>query len=73
MDRRTFLVSAGAGAAGSALGVRSGRAQTGSSNPASGPKPNILFILVDELRYPSVFPSGISSVDRAVREYLTAQ
>jgi arylsulfatase A-like enzyme len=70
MDRRTFLVSAGAGAAGSALGVRSGRAQTGSSNPASGPKPNILFILVDELRYPSVFPSGVSSVDQFLASFM---
>jgi arylsulfatase A-like enzyme len=70
MDRRTFLVSTGAGAAGSALGVRSGRAQTGSFNPASGPKPNILFILVDELRYPSVFPSGVSSVDQFLASFM---
>ena len=64
MDRRTFRVSAGAGAAGSALGVRSVRAQTGSFGPAPGPKPNSLFVLVDELRYPSVFPSSASSVDQ---------
>src|SRR3984957_4478211 len=70
MDRRAFLVSAGAGAAGGALGVRSGRAQTGSSGSAPGPKPNILFILVDELRYPSVFPSGVSSVDQFLATFM---
>ena len=70
MDRRAFLVSAGAGAAGGALGVRSGRAQTVSSGPAPGPKPNILFILVDELRYPSVFPSGVSSVDQFLTTFM---
>jgi hypothetical protein len=51
-------------AAGSALGVRSVRAQTGSFGPAPGPKPNSLFVLVDELRYPSVFSSSASSVDQ---------
>lgn len=36
------------------------RAQTNSGPEAvPGPKPNILFILVDELRYPTVFPDGI--------------
>ena len=27
--------------------------------PVSGPQPNILIILVDQLRYPSVFPAGV--------------
>ena len=60
MKRREFLKStavvAGAGMA-SRLGFAKGTTE-------SGPQPNILFILVDELRWPSVFPEGIDSPEQ---------
>jgi arylsulfatase A-like enzyme len=56
MDRRQFLSSslalAGALAGGSLVGRRS----------AAATPPNILFIHVDEMRFPTVFPSGINDV-----------
>jgi arylsulfatase A-like enzyme len=57
MRRRTFLQSAGAVTALTGLAHAKDRNGPG---PVPGPKPNILFILVDELRYPSVFPKQIS-------------
>jgi hypothetical protein len=66
MKRREFLKSTAAVTGGSLLinlGINRvlGEAQTEDTKP--GKKPNILFILVDELRYPSVFPRGVHNVD----------
>ena len=36
------------------------QAKGSGQTPVSGPQPNILFIIVDELRYPTVFPNGIT-------------
>jgi arylsulfatase A-like enzyme len=36
----------------------------------SGPQPNILFILVDELRWPSVFPVGINSPEEYFERFM---
>jgi uncharacterized sulfatase len=33
-------------------------------------RPNLLFILVDELRYPSVFPKGVSDVDGFLARFM---
>ena len=61
MKRRDFLKStAAAGAGGILTGLRGFAAQSGAG-PVVGPKPNILFILVDELRYPTVFPGDIQT------------
>ena len=73
MDRRDFLKSAGITAAGGVLAgtglpVQPSLAQ--SVTPVSGPQPNILFILVDELRFPSVFPSGVTSVDEFLARFM---
>ncbi len=58
MNRRDFLKSTAAVTGGGMLtGLRKATAQ--SDNPVPGPQPNILFILVDELRYPTVFPGHI--------------
>jgi arylsulfatase A-like enzyme len=55
MKRRDFLKST-AVVAGASVATRLGFGQ----NPVEpGAKPNILFILVDELRWPSVFPLGV--------------
>jgi arylsulfatase A-like enzyme len=47
-------------------------APSDSTSAKSGdiPKPNILFIKVDELRFPSMFPAGISRGKAAVPEFL---
>lgn len=67
MNRRTFLQSAGAVTALTGLARAKGKSV---SDPVSGPKPNILFILVDELRYPSAFPKDISSAGEFLRCFM---
>src|SRR4030095_10800370 len=66
MDRRSFLknvaTTGGALAAGGLLGSQS-KAQ-------GGPPPNILFILVDELRFPRVFPKGINAAGEFLRRFM---
>jgi uncharacterized sulfatase len=57
MDRRSFLKAA---AAVPAAGLADGLVQQSEAEAAT-PKPNILFVMVDELRFPSVFPKGINS------------
>ena len=37
---------------------------------APGPKPNILFVLVDEMRFPSVFPAGIKTAGDFLKTYM---
>ncbi len=68
MDRRTFVKGAAAASAASfAFGpgvfdggrARAQNAQAGGSS--QGARPNILVIKVDELRFPSVFPPGITN------------
>jgi len=44
--------------------------QNAGGTPVPGPKPNILFILVDELRYPAVFPDGIPTPDRFLARFM---
>jgi arylsulfatase A-like enzyme len=65
MKRRDFIKSSavltGASLVNS-LGIGKLSAQTNDRNAVGGSKPNILFILVDELRYPSVFPKGVKNV-----------
>ena len=70
MDRRTFLKNATAtGAAFAAAGLLGNQ-----SSAQAGPPPNILFILVDELRYwriPGVpFPDGIHTVDKFLSTFM---
>jgi hypothetical protein len=66
MERRDFLRTAGLAATGALAGSAGARAE----DPASGPPPNILFILVDELRFPSVFPAGITDVDGFLARFM---
>jgi len=74
MKRRDFLKSTAAfsGAIFSGLPLNSGQS-SGSSAPVPGPKPNILFILVDELRYPtkeSGFPDGVNSAGDFLNKFM---
>lgn len=75
MDRREFLKDAAAGASLAAtglLGSKSNPSQAAAHDDgaAKGPQPNILFILVDELRYPRVFPKGIHNAGDFFREFM---
>src|SRR5581483_6735307 len=67
MKRRDFLKSTAAVSSGLLTRLDKATAQSG---PVAGPKPNILFILVDELRYPSVFPKDILSVGEFLRCFM---
>lgn len=61
MKRRDFLKAAGA-ACGTGLlsGSGAGKLLAQDTKQVAGKQPNMLFLLVDELRYPSVFPTGIA-------------
>jgi arylsulfatase A-like enzyme len=66
MDRRTFLKKVGAtGGALATAGLLGNQ-----SKAQGGPPPNILFIIVDELRYWRVFPKGINDVGEFLREFM---
>jgi arylsulfatase A-like enzyme len=66
MKRRDFLKSTAA-VAGASMASRLGFAKRATE---SGPQPNILFILVDELRWPSVFPVGIHSPEQYFKRFM---
>ena len=66
MDRRTFLKKVGA-----TSGALATAGLLGNQSKAQvGPPPNILFIIVDELRYWRVFPKGINDVAEFLREFM---
>src|SRR5262249_24252386 len=68
MNRRDFLKSTATITGGVFSGLHKATAQ--SPGPVSGPPPNILFILVDELRYPTVFPNQIKTPDQFLQAYM---
>jgi arylsulfatase A-like enzyme len=74
MERRDFLKSVGIAATGALAGAgaspRPGLALDAGHDPVPGPQPNILFILVDELRFPSVFPAGVNNVDTFLARFM---
>lgn len=74
MKRRDFLKAAGA-ACGStmlpAVGANTLSAQLPESASAvAGQRPNIVFILVDELRYPTFFPRGIKDPESFLKTFM---
>ncbi|MDO9710135.1 sulfatase-like hydrolase/transferase [Paracraurococcus lichenis] len=72
MDRRKFLKSAGVAAGGAlaAEGLAPHPAAATEGGPVPGPQPNILFILVDELRYPCVFPEGVTDAGQFLARFM---
>ncbi|MDO9711083.1 sulfatase-like hydrolase/transferase [Paracraurococcus lichenis] len=72
MERRNFLKSAGMAAAAGALAGKEGIAGSGDAppGPVPGPQPNILFILVDEMRFPSVFPEGVTDAGGFLQKFM---
>ncbi len=74
MKRRDFLASTAAFSGGifSGLHLKGGQSSSGP-DAVSGPKPNILFILVDELRYPtkeSGFPDGVNDAAGFLNKFM---
>ena len=74
LTRRKFIGGAAAVAAGAAIGGTAIKwaSSNSSSNSSSSPsgQPNILLILVDEMRFPKVFPAGISTPDDFIRTFM---
>ena len=70
MDRREFLQRTGAVAASgmlASLGIFD-KAAAAAAQP--GKRPNIVFILVDEMRFPTAFPAGISTPEQYLQRYM---
>jgi arylsulfatase A-like enzyme len=73
MKRRDFIKSTTAVLAGASLsrGFSKPAALTaGGGTDVLGPQPNILFILVDELRYPTVFPGDIKTPGEFLKNFM---
>ena len=71
MKRRDFLKSTAAVSGSALTGLASADAQsTDSRGSAQGRQPNILFILVDELSYPTVFPGDIKTPGEFLATYM---
>ncbi|WP_263367271.1 sulfatase-like hydrolase/transferase [Edaphobacter bradus] len=66
MKRRDFLKTTAA-VAGASVASRLGFAKN-TTEP--GPQPNILFILVDELRWPTVFPMGVNDAENYFKRFM---
>jgi uncharacterized sulfatase len=70
MDRRDFLKGSGAVLAGGML-ADLGLFETAASAAAKPDRrPNIVFILCDEMRFPTVFPTGISGPEQFLRRFM---
>jgi uncharacterized sulfatase len=67
MKRRGFLKTTTAAVAGATVASRLGFAKNATE---PGAQPNILFILVDELRWPSVFPKGAHNVESYFKKFM---
>jgi arylsulfatase A-like enzyme len=69
--RRAFIASGAAAAAGAALaGPASATQAVSRSRRARAGAPNILVILVDEMRFPQTFPAGISTPEEFLAAYM---
>jgi arylsulfatase A-like enzyme len=66
MKRRDFLKTTAA-VAGASVATRLGFSK---SITEPGTKPNVIFILVDELRWPSVFPIGVNGAEEYFKRFM---
>ena len=68
ISRRNMLKSSAALAATVAIpGCGGGGSSSGSS---SSNKPNILFIMVDEMRFPKIFPTGVNTPAEYLQKFM---
>ncbi len=77
MDRRSFVKGAAAASAGSFTfgpglfdGGRASAQSVQADGSVQGARPNILVIKVDQLRFPKVFPPGISSAGDFLKAFM---
>lgn len=70
MDRRDFLKTGGAVAAGGMLANLEIFETAASAATKSDRRPNIVFILVDEMRFPSVFPAGVHNAEQFLHHFM---
>jgi uncharacterized sulfatase len=68
MDRRDFLKTAALGGVLATTGLGLGQPRRAYSQAAA--PPNILYILVDEMRFPTVFPQGVGSPAEFLRRFM---
>lgn len=66
MDRRDFLKKSSAGA----IGLTLSQPVSALARGRTGGGPNILFIVVDEMRFPSVFPAGVKSAAEFLHKFM---
>ncbi len=70
MDRREFLQKGGAVVAGGLLAELGILEEAAGAAGRTSSRPNIVFILVDEMRFPSVFPVGVSTPEEFLRRFM---
>jgi arylsulfatase A-like enzyme len=70
MDRRQFLKKSGGVVAGGLLADLGIFEQAAAASRKTERQPNIVFILVDEMRFPSVFPAGMRTPDEFLRRFM---
>ncbi|GAA4487719.1 sulfatase-like hydrolase/transferase [Rhodococcus olei] len=76
IDRRAFLTGAAAVAGGvtvmcTLFDRRADAAEAPLTPPRGGyVQPNIVFIVVDEMRFPQVFPAGVTTPDEFLRRFM---
>ena len=70
MDRRDFLKKSGGLVAGGILADLEIVEQAAAASRKTHRQPNIVFILVDEMRFPSVFPAGVHTPDEFLRQFM---
>ena len=69
MDRRDFIKKASVGGLGLAMSNQlAAAAETTAANAAG--QPNILFIMVDQFRFPSVFPQGVNNAAEFIQRFM---
>jgi arylsulfatase A-like enzyme len=70
MDRREFLKRGGVALAGGVLAEAGVFERAADAAAGTGSRPNIVFILVDEMRFPRVFPAGVRTPEAFLRRYM---
>lgn len=66
ISRRDLLKASAAVTATTALSACGG----GSSTSQTTTQPNVLFILVDQMRFPKFFPAGVGNADEFIQKYM---
>jgi len=70
MDGREVVIASGAGGNGGLLADLGIFEQTEGAAAGRDQRPNIILILVDEMRFPSVFPNGTTTPEQFLAQYM---